>query len=238
MSGLRSNLEAWARERGADVATHITDSEATVKRRIQARRRTRTAALVTAALAAVVGVVFIASALQPLGNAPAADKLPRHLSELVCGHAWLVERGGTSFVEQPDYYFDAPQGTWVLTGADGETQTDFSGYTSGEATVSWRGEMHLRHHAIARARVVAVKAGAIVGVTEEQYARIGENGAVTLAVTAPVLGRCGGAASDTGSGDVAFHLVIQLTRVDDAAIIATIVDPSGAKAVQIQPALP
>jgi len=236
VSGLRTNLEAWALEHGTEVSTQIAANEAAVRRRIRARRRTRAAALVTAALAAVVGVVLAASALQPLGGAPAADKLPRHLSELVCGHAWLVERGSTSFVDEPDYYFDAPQGTWLLTTADGETEIDFSGYTAGEAAISWRGDMRLRHHAIARARVVAVKAGAIVGVTEEQYARIGEHGAVSLDVNAPVLGRCGGTGEDSASGDVAYHLVIQLTRVDDAAIIATIVDPSGAKAVEITPA--
>ena len=92
--GLLSDV-AFAQSHGAQVASAVADQEPTTRERIRSRRRNRAVATAATAVVAVVGVVAIASALPGVGQAPPAQELSRHLSELVCGEPWVVESGTT-----------------------------------------------------------------------------------------------------------------------------------------------
>lgn len=234
MSGLRENLEEWAQSHGAQVASAVADQEPTTRERIRSRRRNRAVATAATAVVAVVGVVAIASALPGVGQAPPAQELSRHLSELVCGEPWVVESGTTEYISDAGYYFDEPQGDWVLTDSSGNTHANFAGYSAGQAAVSWQGNIGLRGHTIVRARTVAVKLGTIVGVTEEQYAPLSEGGGANLHVNAPRPGACGDNSPGNSSGKVTYHLVLQFSRVGDGGgPVATIVDPGGPLTVTV-----
>ena len=234
MSGLRDNLEHWALAHGEQVATVVTQRESSARQAIRARRRNRVLVTAATAIAAVVGVVAIASAIPGVQEAPPAQGLSRHLSELVCGEPWVVESGTTQYAEDAGTYFDDPRGDWVLTDDDGETHTDFSGYTAGYGAVSWQGEIGLHGHVTVRERMVAVKLGTIVGVTEEQYAQIRDQGGADLDAYAPSPGACGDTPPGNSSGRVTYHLVLQLSRVGEGGgPVATIVDPGGPLTVDI-----
>jgi len=234
MSGLRDNLEDWALAHGEQVAAVMTTHEAAGRRAIRSRRRNRILATGATAAAAVVGVVTLASAVPGVNQQPAAQDLARHLSELVCGDPWVVSAGNTEYYPEADFYFDEPRGDWVLTDDDGDTHTGYSGFTAGLGSVSWQGAIDVRGHTIVRARTVAVKLGTIVGVTEEQYGRVRDEGGASIYANAPRPGACGDTSPGNSSGKVTYHLVLQLTRVGDGGgPVATIVDPGGAKTVDI-----
>jgi len=234
MSGLRDNLEEWALARGSEVAAVVAEREVAGRHAIRTRRRRRILATATTAIVAAVAVVTVASALPGVNDAPPAKELSRHLSELVCGDPWLAESGTTAYMSDADYYFDPPQGGWVLTDDNGDTHSDFTGFTAGLGSVSWQGEQDLRGHTIVRARTVAVKLGTVVGVTEDQYARIRDEGGASLNVNAPRPGACGDTAPGNSSGKVTYHLVLQLSRLGDGGgPLATIVDPGGPLTVAI-----
>jgi hypothetical protein len=233
MSGLHDNLEAWALAHGTEVAAAVVDHEPVARAAIRARRRNRLLATGATAIVAAVGVVAMASAIPGVNQPPAAQDLSRHLSELVCGDPWVASSGTTDYIAVASSLYSAPSGEWTLTDDNGDTHVDFSGFTAGLGSVSWQGEVGLKGHVIVRERTVAVKLGTIVGVTEEQYAQIGEGGA-KLDVNTPRPGACGDVSPGNSSGKVTYHLVLQLSRVgDQSGRVATIVDPGGAKTVDI-----
>ena len=234
MSGLRDGLDEWAMKCGDQVAVHVRSTEEATRGAVKTRRRRRAGAIAGGAVAAVVAVTAIASALPGTTSLEPADNPFQDLGTLACGQDWTLQPGETTYEPDAAQYFDSPSGFWTLTDDDGDTHTGFSGFTAGLGGMSWQGSMNVEGMVVPRATVVAVKEGKIVGSYEGDFQRNSSFDGSALSAFAPYPGQCGDATTITYSGKFTYHLVIQVVEATDGGQpLATIVDPEGDYTVDI-----
>jgi len=233
MSGLRDGLEQWARARGDEAVARLDSTEPATRDAIGSRRKRRMALIAGSTIAAIAGAAAVAAAQpQPL-TIPTVDNPSLDLATFTCGEEWTLEPGQTSRIPGADYYFDEPDGDWQVTSDDDTTTTEVDQFTAGYGTVSWEGELRVKAAVLPRATIVVVKDGLIQGSFEEEFTRNYSFDDPNLRTWTPYPGTCGTAATTMPSGEYAFHLVIQVERVDDGEPVVTFVDPSGATKVTI-----
>jgi len=234
MSGLRDGLGEWALGRGDEVAAQLLPGEAATRGAIRTRRRRRAGAIAGGALATILGVAAIASALPGTTAVQPADNPLQDISSFNCGDDWTLQAGETNYEPGADYYFDSPVGYWTLTDDDGDTHTGFSGFTAGLGGMSWQGSMQFKGVTTPKATVVAVQQGKIVGAFQGDFARNFSFDGSRLEAFAPYPGQCGDLTAVANSGKYTYHLVIQVVEVGwEGKTLATIVDPSGPYTVDI-----
>ncbi|MGC4175438.1 hypothetical protein [Demequina sp.] len=232
MSDLRRNLDEWALGHGDHVAAAVASHERATRRAIHVKRRNRILATGATAAAAVVGIVAIASALPgPAGTTPAANDYVT-ADQLTCGQPWDLEQGTTEFMEGAPAFYGGVDGDWVATADSGDETVRPGEILAGHTALSWRGTAALAGNTVARATVVAVKDGVIVGAASEPGASVFDGTTLTAFGTLP--GTCGDTTTPMDSGEYTYHVVVGIEQVQNQERpVVMFVDPGGPLVVEV-----
>jgi len=230
MTGPRHEITEWASKHGDVVAKDLLDagSEATARRLVTRRKRTRVGALAACAVVAVGAIVVAAP--DSFGGGPrvpaAHDTGPAELTLvkgevpdiLRCGQPYTLEGG---FVLHTEARAGGLSGAWIKRSDDGSSEVNPTSIDGEYEGLVWR-DVTPRHTGNGEdlLTIVAVQDGQIVGVSA---AELPPGVGTDYEIPAPVPGECAAGDASSYDGSVEYHLVVQ-SFDKEGTLLATAID--------------